>query len=231
MDIPNIYPRTTEHLTESEEMYLLTVMRLSEGGEPTPISISNLADALHVQAVSVNQMVRKLEKTGWLSYIPYKGVTLTPQGQEHAQMVVHHRRLWQVFFVEKLGMDMDAADALACRMEHITTADVAKRLAEYLDHPAVNPLGYPIPDVSGASPLPHTIPLATCAVGDEVDIARIDADAAFSRQIDALGLSPGHHLKIIATDTNGCQMISHRAGFLTLHPDISQIIFVTKQQN
>ena len=58
-----------KEISESEQMYLLTIARLIEGGQPEPISLSDIAKELSVLPVSVNQMVRKLEGAGYCSLL------------------------------------------------------------------------------------------------------------------------------------------------------------------
>ena len=67
-----------EEMSESEEMYLISIVRLVEKDIEEPIPIPQLAAELSIQPVSVNQMVHKLAEEGWVNYIPYKGVELSP---------------------------------------------------------------------------------------------------------------------------------------------------------
>ena len=93
----------SDPMTEAAEMYLLRIALLAQDQEPVPIS--RLADALDVSPISANQMCRKLETRGLVTYQPYKGVTLTPKGKHIALQVLRKRRLWEVFLGSKLGLD------------------------------------------------------------------------------------------------------------------------------
>jgi len=77
-------------------------------------------------------MCRKLEKEGYLTYQPYKGVLLTPRGEEKAYYILRRHRLWEVFLVEKLNYNYEDAHG-------------TDHLAIFLGHPKVNPQGAPIP--------------------------------------------------------------------------------------
>ena len=101
-------------MSESEEMYLITIARLFEGGVEDPVSVSRIAGELSIQPVSANQMVHKLVEEGLVEYFPYKGVSLTPKGQAAAQQVLRGRRLWEVFLVNHLELSPGEADAMAC---------------------------------------------------------------------------------------------------------------------
>ena len=89
-------------VTESEEMYLITAVLLKERGLEEPLPVSQLAEALSIQPVSAHQMIHRLAEDGWVTFTPYKGVTLTPNGETLALSVLRHRRLWEVFLVDQL---------------------------------------------------------------------------------------------------------------------------------
>ena len=135
----------SEPISESEQMYLITIARSMEEGGPEPLPLSYIAQTLSLQPVSVNQMVRKLEGEGLVHYHPYKGVELTTKGQEIAFRTLRNRRLWQLFLVNQLEVSLEEADVMACDLEHVTPDDIAERLSKYLDDPAVGPGGQPIP--------------------------------------------------------------------------------------
>ena len=118
--------------SESEEMYLITIAMAVEDGQQAPIPVPQLADALAVSRVSANEMVKKLDARGLIEYVPYKGAVLRPEGELIAKRILRRRRLWSVFLAEQLGLTPQAADAVACEFEHVTPADVAQRLSEFL---------------------------------------------------------------------------------------------------
>jgi DtxR family Mn-dependent transcriptional regulator len=166
-------------MTESEEMYLLTIAQMIEEGTATPIPVASLADHLEIAPVSANQMVHKLAEAGWLRYIPYKGVELTAEGQLTAQRVLHHRRIWEVFLVQHLNLSIEEADAMACRLEHLTPDEVAFKLANYLGNPTISPQGYQIPALPGAAYQGERgIPLEQAPLGESVIIAQIPSGSA-----------------------------------------------------
>ena len=88
-------------MSESEEMYLVSISRANEKMDG-PVPLTRLASELDVQPVSVNQMVKKLEEAGKVIYVPYKGGSLSAKGKKQALHILRHRRLWEVFLVEKL---------------------------------------------------------------------------------------------------------------------------------
>lgn len=139
------------NMSESEEMYLITIARLGERGVEGPVPLAQLAEELEVLPVSANQMIHKLEEEGAVEYLPYKGVSLRPEGRQLANRTLRRRRLWEVFLVERLGLPFEEADQLACRVEHISPDTVTERLAAFLGHPQRSSQGWPIPPAETAS--------------------------------------------------------------------------------
>jgi len=135
--------------SEAEEMYLITVERAVERGEAEPVSTATIASELGVLSVSVNEMIKKMADRGLVRYEPYKGVSLTSDGREIASRVLRRRRLWGVFLSERLGVDPERADDIACDLEHVTPDDVADQLSAYLGRPARGPRGFAIPGSGG----------------------------------------------------------------------------------
>ncbi|MBX0328464.1 metal-dependent transcriptional regulator [Oscillochloris sp. ZM17-4] len=213
-------------MSESEQMYLLTVAMLAEDGAPPPISLAQLSSSLAIQPVSANQMVRKLADAGLLTYVPYRGVELTPDGLAAATLVLRYRRLWEVFLVERLGMTPEAADALACRMEHLTSLDVSERLAQFLGHPQLSPQGRPIPGPGDRAPGAVGLPLSRIAVGQVARVAAVDAGHAARAFLVAEGLLPGAELRLLALGAAGAALIAVADRELWLAHDIAAAIRV-----
>ena len=184
-------------LSESMQMYLVTIARLREDNQPVPLS--RLAEALSVSPVSVNEMCWKLQDQGLVVYRPYKGASLTPTGEQRAYHILRRHRLWEVFLVNQLGFAYTQAHEAACQLEHSTPKDVADRLDAFLGHPRVNPQGDPIPDASGDLPSRPTISLAALSAGQQGHIVRCDVGATAGSYLDERGVRPGAALTVMAT--------------------------------
>lgn len=179
------------------ETYLVTIARLRADGQPVPLS--QLAEALSISPVSVNEMCRKLQDQGLAVYRPYKGASLTPDGERRAHYILRRHRLWEVFLVEKLGFDYDQAHDAACQLEHSTPNQVADRLDAFLGYPAVNPQGEPIPRADGVLPTRSLLPLTALSAGQESHVIRCDAGDAGRVFLDERGVRPGASLMVLAT--------------------------------
>jgi len=121
--------------SESGQMYLVTIARLSEMVDEYPIPISKVAEVLDITAISANQMVHHLEQKGLITYTPYKGVEFTEIGWQAGIKLLRARRLWEVFLVEHLHYAPGEVEKLACKLEHAIPNETADRLAEFLGWP------------------------------------------------------------------------------------------------
>jgi DtxR family Mn-dependent transcriptional regulator len=217
-------------MTESEEMYLITIARLEEDGLEGPAPLSKLADLLEVAPVSVNQMVKKLELACMVEYIPYKGVALTLAGRRLALHVLRLRRLWEFFLVNNLHLPLPDADALACRMEHITSSEVADRLADFLGNPAFSAQGKPIPTGDGEiTPVPDQT-LVDLLVGDQGEVLQVADQAATADFLKTEGMQPGSEVTVLAIGGDGARLIQVDNRRISLTATVAAQIVVQKKE-
>ena len=210
--------------SESIEMYLLRVALLQDGKRPVPVP--QLAQELAISPVSANEMCKKLTEKELVTYEPYKGVTLTAEGEALARRVLRHRRLWEVFFVEKLDLEPLEAEEIACRFEHVTPELLAERLDNFLGHPAFSPQNEPIP-AGNVSPLNRPVqPLASLAAGMQGQVVAFEADKTTQEFLQHQGLLPGVVIEILAVAGDGLliQFADHR---LSLTQAVAESVMVT----
>jgi DtxR family Mn-dependent transcriptional regulator len=217
-----------EKMSESEEMYLITVARFVEDGYAGPVPLSRLADRLSVAPVSVNQMIKKLEEAGLVDYVPYKGVLLTEIGRRTARRVLRLRRLWELFLVKHLSIPLEDADALACRMEHITSDEVADRLAAFLDNPTISVTGKPIPASDPGASLAPPLRLADLIPGELAEILYIDSAQGVEDFLSTEGLQTGIKLEVLAVGSNRAMLIDNGERQCTLAAPITEDILIRK---
>jgi DtxR family transcriptional regulator, Mn-dependent transcriptional regulator len=212
-------------LSDSKEMYLVTIARLSEPGQPVPLS--HLANELSVTSVSVNEMCRKLQDQGYLIYQPYQGAWLTETGEKLANRTLRQHRLWEVFLVDKLGFDFSSAHQIACQMEHITTEQLMDKLDQYLGFPKVNPLGYPIPSSNYESTQAVTCPLSELSAGSRACVIRSDVPESVAGFLEDSGILSGKQITLIGVGNNSL-LIQVDQGYVTLSIDVAQSIRITR---
>jgi DtxR family Mn-dependent transcriptional regulator len=216
----------SELISTSEQMYLITIARAIEDGEPQPIPLSHIAHKLSLQPVSVNQMVRKLESQGWLHYLPYKGVELTATGIIIANRTLRNRRLWEVFLVDHLNVSPQDADVMACDLEHVTPDDIAHRLSNYLGDPAVGPGGQRIPGFNENQIIQDKISLKNLEVGMTAQILKVDGPPVVVRFLSDEGLRSGIEITLDAIGSHESRLVTAEKGFVEITADIAERILL-----
>ena len=123
--------------TASMEDYLETIYELIQ--EKGYARVSDIAAALDLQPSSVTRMVQKLDEQRYVVYERYRGLVLTPKGEQIGrQMRRRHRTLEQ--FLRLIGVEEEEIIQQDVEgIEHhvsLTTMNALRRLVEFMDeHP------------------------------------------------------------------------------------------------
>lgn len=183
-------------LTESTEMYLVMVYRLTRNVPYT--STSDIAAALGVSLPSVSEKVKRLAVQGYMVHKWRRGVALTEEGLRVALNVVRKHRLIATFLVQQVGYKLEEVYEEACRLEHAISDRLADRLEEMLGYPGVDPQGHPIPARDGTIALYTYEPLTNISPGETVVVRRVSTlDQARLRYIRELGLLPHTRIQVL----------------------------------
>ena len=187
--------------SESVEMYLITTAMLRRGQKPVPLS--RLAEKLAISPVSTNEMCRKLAEQGLVEYQPYKGVTLTAEGNALAQRILRRRRLWETFLTEKLHIDDEEADDIACQLEHVSSENLTERLASFLDRPVHETLSEH--NVQATTPPIET--MSNLTAGQWGRVSSIAADDVVRYFLRGQGICEGIDVEVLAVGADGCMLL------------------------
>lgn len=215
-------------LSESIQMYLVTISRSREGNQPLPLS--QLAQELSISPISANEMCRKLQDEGLVVYLPYKGVSLTSEGEQRANYVLRRHRLWEVFLVRHLGLDSTRAHDAACELEHTTPDLVADRLDVFLEHPTVNPDGLLIPRVDHDLRAPSLHPLSVLHVRQSGHVVRCDVDDTVRSFLEAHGVRPGAKFTL-AAKAEGSLLVQVGSTKVSLSRELADAIQVESESH
>jgi DtxR family Mn-dependent transcriptional regulator len=194
-------------ISESEQMYLVTIARLGEMVDECPIPISKVADVLEITTISANQMVHHLEELGLVNYTPYKGVDFTELGWQTAERLLRSRRLWEVFLVERLQYAPGDAEAIACSLEHTISEETADRLADYLGRPQVSPQGKPIPYCDKKQRMPTGILLSNLTAGTTGMVIAVQTGESERAFLQQTGVIVGCQLTVMGSQHDGIFLI------------------------
>jgi DtxR family transcriptional regulator, Mn-dependent transcriptional regulator len=217
-------------MTISEENYIKVIYHLSLVS-PKGVNTNAIAGMLETKASSVTDMLKKLSEKELVSYQKYQGVTLTEKGLISAKMIVRKHRLWEVFLVEKLHFSWDEVHEIAEELEHIKSEKLINKLDEFLDFPAFDPHGDPIPDENGTIKKVEKLLLSEAKINIDYQCVGVkDTSVAFLQYLDKQKISLGSKLKIISReDFDASQTIQLGENSLVISNKIAENIFIKIQ--
>ena len=119
------------------EEYLEVLYR--NGSNKEQVSTTQLSKELGIAPGSVTQMLKKLEKLGYIDYTPYKGASLTDEGMKIAQKITRKHRILEKFLIDILKIKEENVHEQACEMEHTLSDEAERALCAMLNNPDVCP--------------------------------------------------------------------------------------------
>jgi DtxR family Mn-dependent transcriptional regulator len=181
----------------SEENYLKTLFKLNNRQVKKANNIA-LAKKLGLNPATVLEMVRKLAAKKLVKVLPDKTIQLSEAGKKRALLIIRRHRLWEVFLTEKLNYNWNEVHVLAEQLEHVESEDMIDRLEIFLDYPAVDPHGDPIPDCKGNIKSKIALPLSFAVKGKNYIVANLaDTSDSFLSYLGKLNIRPGIKLKLV----------------------------------
>lgn len=161
-------------------------------------STTDLAERLDHTPGSVSTMLRRLDESGLVDHVPYRGVTLTEEGERLALSVVRRHRLLEAFLVSSLDIPWDEVHDYAEELEHAAPDELIEAIARKLGDPSVDPHGDPIPtrelDIDDGA----TESLAALAPGERGTLVRVsDSDPAKLRYLTERGIGIGDEVEML----------------------------------
>lgn len=133
-----------------------------------------LAKVLDISNAATTDMARSLAQKNLINYTKYQKLSLTPEGRELALSILRKHRLWETFLSKTLNLTLHEIHEEAERLEHATSNFLADKIDEYLNYPAADPHGDPIPCSSGKEQLnKNAIVLSEAEVGKVYNIVRL----------------------------------------------------------
>ncbi len=119
-------------ITPSQEDYLEVIYHIVEAKGAA--RAKDVGVAMGVHGSSVTQALRALAQKKLINYAPYDVITLTENGKIVAKDVVKRHETLAKFLHSVLGLDKEAADEGACRMEHAIDGEILSRLIRFVEN-------------------------------------------------------------------------------------------------
>ena len=113
-------------LTQSQEDYLETIY--IETQKNGCAKVTEIAKILDVKKASVTGALSSLKEKGLINYAPYSPITLTKEGIKTAEKILLRHEVMTNFFKNILHLSQEEAAQNACRMEHIMSEEMFKRI-------------------------------------------------------------------------------------------------------
>ncbi len=182
--------------SEAVEDYAKAIFTLQRRGGG-PVTTTALAERLGVSPASVTSMLKRMDTMDLASHEPYRGVTLTPDGERLALEVLRHHRLLEAYLAEALGMPWDRVHQEAEVLEHYISEELEERIASALGDPGRDPHGDPIPSRDLALGAEGGVALARLEAGASGVFSRVsDSDPAMLRYLAKRGIRPGSRITV-----------------------------------
>ena len=180
--------------TVAEEEYLQTIFWLMEAG--LPITGANIAKAMQLSPPTVHEMIKRLEKDGYVTRSADKILHLTEDGRVEAEQITRRHRMIERFLTDVLGIPWDEVHEEAERLEHAMSPVLEERMRAAIGEANTCPHGHPIDGVreQGA-------PLADVDIGAKVVVLRFENEAeSLLHYLKDVGLEPGLEGEVTAKD-------------------------------
>ncbi|MBO3802665.1 MAG: metal-dependent transcriptional regulator [Candidatus Brockarchaeota archaeon] len=185
-----------QEVTDAMEEYLEAIYKLEE--KSGAARTSEIVKDVKVVPGTVTNTVERLEKEGYVTHAPYKGVKLTEKGRKVALQVVRRHRLSERLLTDILHVGWDKSHDAACKLEHGITEEVLKPLEKALRHPKTCPHGNPIPTEFGGVVEEKSRPLSKLNKKERGEIAKITEERSdLLRYLNGLGLVPGASVEVV----------------------------------
>ena len=116
------------HLQESGEMYLETILILSE--KTGFVRSVDVCDYMGFSKPSVSRAIGILKNAGYVSVAKDGGLTLTESGDKIAKKI-YERHSVLTELLKELGVSDETAASDACKMEHVISDETFEKIKEH----------------------------------------------------------------------------------------------------
>lgn len=213
-------------MNRSEEDYIKTIYELSINKEVNIIKTSEISDRLGFTDQSVNEMIKRLAAKDFLSYIPYKGVTLSPKGHDEAVRLIRAHRVWEVFLSKFLNFNWEEVHDEAERLEHVGSNDLIDRLYKFIGEPKYCGHGNPIPNNDGLITNEYKRSLYEYQKGDSFVLKRVLDNKELLFHLDEMNINIGDTLIIDEKDNfNNLIKITNGNSDLVVSNKVAKMLF------
>lgn len=219
--------------TVSKENYLKAIFD-NVNDRDKNASITKIADQLAVSSSAISDMAKKLSKEGLVKYEKYKGIMLTSNGEKAALKVIRRHRLWELFLMKVLELDLSKVHDEAEILEHYTSDFLIDKIDEFLGYPDFDPHGHPIPKKNGMVPkVLGIIKLDDTEIDQEYEFIKVnDRDSSLINYLNKIGLKLRSIIEVVdKINFDNSVTIKYDNKIVTLSKKIAENLFVRLKKN
>lgn len=115
-------------VTHSAAHHLLAIMELI--GKRGYARVTDVARFLEITSGSASTNLKSLKQKGMVIEDDNRFLTLSEQGKQLAEAILHRRTVLEQFLLEVLGVSAQQAEIDACKTEHLFSFETTNRMAE-----------------------------------------------------------------------------------------------------
>ena len=115
-----------DDLSTSLEDYLEAIYAIIL--DQSAVRVKDIARRLEVKNSSVTSALKALTAKKLINHEPYGIITLTQEGNKVARRIYEKHKIVEGFLIKVLGVNPEEAGVWACRIEHVISPDILKRL-------------------------------------------------------------------------------------------------------
>lgn len=119
------------HLQESGEMYLETILILSQ--KKSFVRAIDIGEEMGFSKPSVSRAIGLLRNGGFVTVGDGGGISLTEEGKVVAEKI-YERHQYLTRFLTELGVDPEVAAEDACRMEHVISDESFSAIKKHFQY-------------------------------------------------------------------------------------------------
>ena len=212
-------------LHKAEEDYIKFIFEASSHHK-TYLSLKEIASYFSYTEQSVNEMIKKLDKKGYVSYIPYHGVKLLKKGNNEAIRMIRSHRIWEVFLEKYLGYSWEEVHKEAEHLEHAGSEKMIEKMYAFIGKPKSCQHGNPIPSYD--KPFESKTYLSLCEIEENVSFKILQVKDNFQ----LLQFLKRYHIKIhdvisivIKNDTIDQLEVKHDGQTIIMSLKIAKMIY------
>ena len=107
----------------------------------------DISENFHLDPSPITKAIQEMSSTGLIDYVPYRGISLTSKGTEHAEFLVRRHRVIELM-LSHYGLSGHEACDEALKFEGYISRNVVNKICSSLGHPRVGICGKTIHDKS-----------------------------------------------------------------------------------